>query len=90
MGRVHQETSYGGVAMKLGGSRNQCQGCKQYFNSNKGFDRHRIGAYGVNRRCRTTEEMLKKGWSINADGFWITETNAMVGILTGEINEDLE
>lgn len=59
--------------MKLTGNRNQCAGCKKYFNSNKGFERHRTGKFGVDRRCRTTDEMLAKGMSLNADGFWITE-----------------
>jgi hypothetical protein len=57
----------------LTGKRNQCQGCKEYFNSNTPFDKHRTGEYGVNRRCRTPEEMLSLGMSLNADGFWITE-----------------
>ena len=56
----------------LGESRNQCQGCKQYFNSIKAFERHRTGKYGVDRRCKTPEELLEKGWLLNEDGFWIT------------------
>lgn len=59
--------------MKLGSQRNQCQGCKQYFNSNKAFDKHRTGKHGVNRRCLTPEEMTAKGMLVNKDGFWITE-----------------
>ena len=57
----------------LKGNRNQCQTCKEYFNSNTPFDKHRTGEHGVNRRCRTTEEMLALGMSLNADGFWVTE-----------------
>jgi hypothetical protein len=57
----------------LTGQRNQCQSCKEYFNSNKAFERHRTGEHGKDRRCRTTEEMLAKGMSLNAKGFWITE-----------------
>ena len=59
--------------MKLTGSRNQCQGCKQYFNSNTAFDMHRTGEYGVNRRCRTPQEMTERGMCVNHAGFWITE-----------------
>lgn len=59
--------------MKLTGSRNQCQGCKQYFNSTTAFDMHRTGEHGVNRRCRTPEEMTALGMLINHAGFWITE-----------------
>jgi len=59
--------------MRLTGSRNQCQSCKQYFNSNTAFDKHRTGAHGVNRRCRTTEEMTALGMLVNTAGFWITE-----------------
>jgi hypothetical protein len=56
----------------LTGKRNQCQGCKAFFNSNTPFDMHRTGEYGVDRRCRTPEEMLSLGMSVNADGFWIS------------------
>ena len=57
----------------LSGRRNQCQGCKAYFNSDTPFDMHRTGDYGVDRRCRTSEEMLGLGMSVNADGFWISK-----------------
>ena len=56
----------------LTGDRNQCQGCKEYFNSNGAFERHRTGQYGVDRRCKTPEEMMQMGFSLNAKGFWIT------------------
>jgi len=59
--------------MRLSGMRNQCQGCKQYFNSNYAFDKHRTGEHGVNRRCLTPDEMLGKGMSLNHANFWITE-----------------
>jgi hypothetical protein len=59
--------------MRLTGSRNQCQSCKQYFNSVTAFDKHRIGEHGVNRRCRTPEEMTALGMLVNHAGFWITE-----------------
>jgi hypothetical protein len=59
--------------MKLGESRNQCQGCKVYFNSNSAFTKHRTGTHGKNRRCRTEQEMLSLGMAVNADGFWVTE-----------------
>ena len=59
--------------MKLTGRRNQCQGCKEYFNSNTAFDKHRTGDHGKNRRCRTPLEMTEKGMLINNDGFWISE-----------------
>ncbi len=59
--------------MKLTGNRNQCQSCKEYFNSNSAFDKHRTGDHGRNRRCRTPEEMIALGMSKNNAGFWITE-----------------
>lgn len=58
----------------LSGDRNQCQGCKAYFNSGYAFDKHRRGEHGHDRRCLTAEEMTAKGMSVNADGFWITKT----------------
>jgi hypothetical protein len=57
----------------LKGDKNQCQGCKEFFNSIKAFDMHRTGKHGVDRRCMTVEEMIDKGMSLNASGFWITE-----------------
>lgn len=57
--------------MTLRGSRNQCQGCKRYFNSNTAFDMHRTGQHGVDRRCMTTAEMEAKGMILRSSGFWI-------------------
>jgi hypothetical protein len=34
---------------------------------------HRTGEHGVNRRCRTTDEMTALGMLVNHAGFWITE-----------------
>ena len=59
--------------MNLTGNRNLCQACKQYFNSNAAFDMHRVGGHGVDRRCRTTDEMTAKGMLINHAGFWVTK-----------------
>ena len=58
--------------MKLGSSRNQCGGCNEYFNSQKAFEKHRTGKYGVDRRCRTSEEMLEKNMAKNDAGFWVS------------------
>ena len=59
--------------MKLRGDTNQCPTCDKYFNSTKAFNLHRIGEHGIDRRCKTTEEMLSKGMAINHRGFWVTE-----------------
>lgn len=56
--------------MKLSGDRNQCQGCKAYFNSTHAFDKHRRGEHGIDRRCLTADEMTAKGMVQNAAGFW--------------------
>lgn len=58
----------------LRGNRNQCGACGELFNSNWPFELHRTGEYGVNRRCKTRDEMLAAGMSLNKDGFWIGET----------------
>ena len=59
--------------MKLTGDRNQCQGCKQFFNSTFAFDKHRYGSHeGNHRLCLTPDEMLIKGMDKNAAGFWIS------------------
>lgn len=55
----------------LRGDRNQCPGCGEYFNSSGAFDKHRIGKFGADRRCRTTEEMEAAGMVKRSDGFWV-------------------
>jgi hypothetical protein len=55
---------------KLTGRRCQCCDCGEYFNGERGFDRHRIGAYGVDRCCLSVAEMTARGWYRNAAGFW--------------------
>lgn len=57
----------------LNGNRNQCQSCKEYFNSTGAFDKHRTGEFGKDRRCRTKDEMTAIGMSQKEDGFWITK-----------------
>jgi hypothetical protein len=58
---------------KVGASRNQCRGCGLYFNSNSAFVSHRTGKYGVDRRCKTPEEMQADGLRLNKDGYWAGE-----------------
>lgn len=58
----------------LRGFRNQCPTCREYFNSNGAFDKHRFGEHGsLNRKCRSPEEMSKIGMCLNKGGFWIAE-----------------
>lgn len=59
--------------MNLTGDRNQCPTCKKYFNSSIAFDKRRTGQHGVDRRCRTTEEMEARGMVLCKDGFWVTK-----------------
>lgn len=56
--------------MRLTGNRCQCPACGRYFNGVQPFDRHRVGSYGVNRRCRSVDEMEAAGFIRNAAGFW--------------------
>lgn len=55
-----------------------CTVCHETFGGSTGGDRHRAGKHGVKeglerRRCRTAEEMLDVGMSLNAKGIWIVE-----------------
>lgn len=50
-----------------------CMVCHETFNSAAAGDKHRIGEFGINRRCRTPEEMRELGMSLNARGAWITD-----------------
>lgn len=60
----------------LGAQHNHCAACGEYFNSLKPFERHRIGEFGVDRRCATVAEMLAMGMLKNAGDWWITEKRA--------------
>ena len=68
--------------MKLTARRNQCQGCNEYFNSTTAFEKHRIGKFGLDRRCMTPAEMTALGMLVNSAGFWITEK------LNGQFDQD--
>lgn len=48
-----------------------CGTCHQRFNSVSAFDLHRVGSFGVDRRCLRPPEMLAIGMSQNARGLWI-------------------
>ena len=55
----------------LTGSRCECGGCHQRFNSVSAFDLHRTGLHGMDRHCREPGEMRAIGMSLNDLGFWI-------------------
>lgn len=60
------------IVPKLTGNRCQCTACGEYFSSVRGFDRHRVGEYGNDRRCIPVAELLASGWIRNARGFLLT------------------
>jgi hypothetical protein len=60
---------------KLSGQHNQCAACLEYFNSNVAFEKHRIGDFGIDRRCATIKEMYDKGMAKNAGDWWVTALN---------------
>ena len=74
----------------LKGDRNQCQSCKEYFNSTGAFEGHRTGKHGVDRRCRTVGEMIERGYSKNKLGFWIASKmpESLLEKITGEKHAD--
>jgi len=55
---------------KLIGQQNQCPSCGQFFARNSTFSAHRIGRFGKDRRCMTTDELVEAGFKLHADGFW--------------------
>jgi hypothetical protein len=58
---------------KLTGSRCKCSGCGEVFSRERAFDRHRVGRYGVDRRCLTLDEMRARGWELNKAGVWVMD-----------------
>ena len=64
-------------AKKLTSKRGHCTSCHEFFNSDYVFDRHRVGECGSvsnPRRCLSVAQMQKKGWALNKDGFWVSES----------------
>lgn len=60
-----------GKELKVGSRRNQCMGCKEYFNGLKAFEMHRVGSFDKNqRRCLSREEMIEKGMKMIGEGYW--------------------
>ena len=57
----------------LRGDHNQCPACSEYFNSTAAFEKHRAGEFGVDRRCKTVEEMLHCGMVKSVDDWWLTQ-----------------
>lgn len=55
----------------LRGDKNQCSGCGELFRSTYAFTLHRVGEFGVNRRCLTPDQMSERGMVKRADGFWV-------------------
>jgi len=61
----------------LRGDRCVCARCGERFNSTAAFDAHRTGklklqALNYGRRCLLDFEMVSKGMTRNAKGFWLT------------------
>jgi hypothetical protein len=57
------------IAPKLTDNRCQCRACGEYFSCADTFDRHRIGQFGIDRRCMTAAEMDAAGFARNRRGF---------------------
>ena len=75
------------TAPKLTDCRCQCVACGEYFGSVRGFDRHRVGEYEVNRRCMNLSEMLQSGWARDERGFLLTPDPRRAGVaLHGHIS----
>jgi hypothetical protein len=60
--------------------------CREYFGSERAFDRHRVGDYAKqdewrgNRRRLTIPEMIGVGWCRNARGFLLTPDPRPAGV----------
>ena len=67
----HCERSYSG-SDRSGG---HCMSCHQSFSAQGGFDKHRVGRHGIDRRCLTIAEMAGKGWHVDGRGDWRMPSN---------------
>lgn len=49
-----------------------CASCHESFTSDTAFDEHRVGAFGVDRRCLTPDEMSDSGILRDRRGYWMS------------------
>lgn len=73
---------------------NLCRTCNQDFTSVRLWDEHRVGKYAPGdyqgeladwtpeqgRRCLSTEEMQKRGWTKNERGRWFDPSEVSRGL----------
>lgn len=59
------------VKLNAGSMANQCSGCGSLFRAVATFNSHRIGKFGVDRRCMTADEMVNSGLKLNLRGQWV-------------------
>ena len=57
---------------KLSGNSCLCGACGEIFQGVGGFDKHRYGE-GLDRHCRTPDELTQMGMFINSKGKWSKE-----------------
>jgi hypothetical protein len=60
----------------LKGDKCRCSACGLYFNSTRAFAEHRVGRYGIDRRCLSSAELAARGMRLTNSGFWTTSTPA--------------
>lgn len=61
------------VELTRGTDKCRCAACGEYFARSGLFTKHRVGNWqerGANRRCLTVAQMSKRGWKMDAEGFW--------------------
>ena len=57
---------------KMTGEACKCTVCFEVFQTERGFDKHRIGRHGIDRKCLDGDGMRKIGMVINSYGRWGT------------------
>lgn len=50
-----------------------CIGCGRLFVGVTTFEKHRLGAIGVDRRCATDDELRERGLAQDEQGAWVDE-----------------
>ncbi len=58
------------LPLPVGSPKCLCRSCGLYWTSEAAFAAHRVGEYGINRRCLTQDELRAKGFAPNEGGYW--------------------
>lgn len=76
------------VKLNAGSMANQCSACGQLFRAVTTHTLHRIGKFGIDRRCMTVDEMLASDMKLNSRRQWVNDDDSALNRLAEHFADD--